>query len=508
MYDQWSKWLLGVLILVSVGMCQLPNGIPDEAHLIKKLAGYPFQIIKHDTIISKNSVVKNSIVVKNATLHIGGTVKGNIVALNGDVFVDSTAVVTGNITAVNGWVTLQPGAQVSGIIRETTWETVVQPSEPDEELAFYFPQPEIAFPEHSRYRSFRLRYNRVEGLFLGFQNIGGYPHRRPLQLLWQVGYGFSSKKGQFLLGVQRQFDLSSFLSWKIGGQWYRQTAVRDNWRLSELENTITAFFFNEDYLDYFWKEGGSFFTVLTIRPYLWVRAEYVEEQHQELPVVTDWAVWGKTKQFRPALVLGDYARFYRLLRLQVIWQTKNKSWQGDALPVARLQFWWEAAPRNWMGNWAYQRIEVEMVLNVPLSRIDRLRLRLRGGSAYGELPPQRLFLLGGFSTLRAYAFNEFQGNRYLLANVEYQVINNVVDDLLFGLDTDLVIFLDSGAAWRVAKEKPWWRLEWENAPWVSNIGIGLGSARDGLRINFSRPLTQQGRTLDNLKITVRIQKTF
>ncbi len=505
----YGWWLLGWLFLIiSTVNAQLPEITPDEDTLIKQLAGEPYYLVTRDTRIPVDSVVAQHVVVKQATLRIAGTVEGNVVALDGDVLVDSTAVVTGNITAVNGWVTLQPGARVDGIIRETTWETVSEPIEPETETWLYVPHPVMPPPGFPKNRQFILRYNRVEGVFIGLQNLPTYPTHHPLQLLWHVGYGFASKSGQYLLGLQRQFPLSRSSFWNVGFQGYRQTAVRDDWRLSEVENSLVAFFFNEDYLDYYQKEGGSIFTSLVVSPYLLLRGEYAEERHRELPVVTDWAVWGRTKQFRPALALGDYARFYRLFRLQGVVQTRARYWRGQALPFLQLQFWWENAPANWMEAWAYQRLEAQAVLNLPLSWADRLRLRLRGGSASGALPPQRLFLLGGFSTLRGYAFNAFQGNRYLLANVEYQIANDLVDDLLFGLDADIVIFLDSGAAWWVDDERSLWQWEVDGVPFNTDVGIGIGDAGDGLRINIARPLNGGGSVVDNVRVNVRLTKAF
>ena len=463
--------------------------------------------LNHDAFIPRDSVVQNPIVVTRARLEVAGQVNNDIVALDGDVVLDSSAVVTGNVTAINGWVTIQPGARVAGIIRETNWETFKAEDDEAEYEEWQFFYPFDDFHRGKSQNHLMFRYNRAEGVFLGIKRNKSRVLYRKVNLFGHLGYGFASKSWRFLLGIQRQFPISKETDLNLGIQGYDRTDFRDTWRLSVPENTLTALFIHEDYLYYFRTSGFAISSALNSGTWLHLQGEYAEERYATMPVRTDWAVFGKNKHFPPALELGEFARFYRLWRIQGQLQFAVFGWQGDSLPRFKMQFWWEHAPRQWVGGWQYQRAEVEVQTNLALSTVDRLRIRLRGGSASGSLPIQRKFLLGGFSTLRGFPFNAFQGNRYILANMEYQLSNQIVEDLLFGLDTDFVIFLDSGAAWNVGERIPVWQLKPEQGRMQTNVGIGIGDVRDGIRINFARAVRPQGE-INRWYITVRISKAF
>ncbi|MCX7729722.1 MAG: BamA/TamA family outer membrane protein [Candidatus Caldatribacterium sp.] len=68
-----------------------------------------------------------------------------------------------------------------------------------------------------------------------------------------------------------------------------------------------------------------------------------------------------------------------------------------------------------------------------------LALRLLGGIADRELPSFEKFSVGGVNTLRGYDLYEFQGEKMLVANLEYR--------LEVAKNTQLVIFGDAGYAW-------------------------------------------------------------
>ncbi len=508
----YSSWMMLLLMGLMIGVpVRAQETHPDYTAAIQQFIGTldtsQYRQIFSDTVIPRDSLIPQSIVVETATLRVAGTVNGTILALDSDVYLDSTAVVHGDVVAINGWVTLQPGAEVSGIIRETTWETVFPATCSDEEF-FYFPAPHSTAVSRKLGNRLLLRYNRAEGLFVGIQNWREYVENRSLNLFFQLGYGFASKAARFQLGIQRKFNLGARAYWDVGVAGYNRTDARDTWRLTELENSLTAFFFNEDYYDFYRTNGFALRSSIHFTPTAYLQGEYAEERYNTLPNRTDWAVWGSNKQFRPALMLGDYARFYRLWRLEGSIQTAKHSWNNDKLPLAQFQFWGEIAPARWNENWQYQRVEAEAKLTVPLSSMDRVRFRLRGGSSSGNMPIQRQFLLGGFSTLRGYRFNAFAGNRYILANVEYQIASDFIEDLLFGLDTDFVIFYDTGSAWTVDQNIAVWQLQIDQTHWYQDVGIGVGDIADGVRINIAKPLTAINGENDAFRVIVRIHKAF
>ena len=72
-------------------------------------------------------------------------------------------------------------------------------------------------------------------------------------------------------------------------------------------------------------------------------------------------------------------------------------------------------------DFSFNQYVLELRHYLPISRNERLDLRFKAGSAEGTLPFQKLFELGGISTLRGFEYKEFVGDRLLLANIEYNL---------------------------------------------------------------------------------------
>ncbi|NIT55067.1 MAG: hypothetical protein GWN00_02110, partial [Aliifodinibius sp.] len=76
----------------------------------------------------------------------------------------------------------------------------------------------------------------------------------------------------------------------------------------------------------------------------------------------------------------------------------------------------------------------------PVTRGERIRLRMMAGTSEGALPLQKNFELGGISTLRAFNYKAFSGNRMFLTNVEYVFDSDILGSFL-GIDHfNLIIF--------------------------------------------------------------------
>jgi len=81
----------------------------------------------------------------------------------------------------------------------------------------------------------------------------------------------------------------------------------------------------------------------------------------------------------------------------------------------------------------------------PGSRLD---VRLRGGTAKGDLPQQYVYHLAGFGSVRGYDYKAFAGDRSVLLHAQYWIDADrhwagglPLDDLGLG------VFFDAGAAW-------------------------------------------------------------
>ncbi|MEJ5252774.1 MAG: BamA/TamA family outer membrane protein [Chthonomonadetes bacterium] len=99
---------------------------------------------------------------------------------------------------------------------------------------------------------------------------------------------------------------------------------------------------------------------------------------------------------------------------------------------------WESAQRSWGGDFAFDRVTVDLRGYWGMPRQGTVALRAMAGFASEGVPLSESFWLGGFD-LRGYEFDRFRGNRMLLLSGEVRV------PVLEGIQG--VVFLDVGDAW-------------------------------------------------------------
>jgi hypothetical protein len=114
------------------------------------------------------------------------------------------------------------------------------------------------FPLTSRLHESFIRYNRVEGLYLGIaQSKRLYWHSKPkLTSTGSLGYGFLNHRWRYSLGLYLPFYLENQII-EVGGEGHSFTDSKDQWIVDRDENSFTAFFAREDYMDYFSRDGYS-----------------------------------------------------------------------------------------------------------------------------------------------------------------------------------------------------------------------------------------------------------
>ena len=149
----------------------------------------------------------------------------------------------------------------------------------------------------------------------------------------------------------------------------------------------------------------------------------------------------------------------------------------------------------------YTRVLAQGVYTSRLGYLHLMKMRIAGGYANDELPPQKAFKLGGLHTLRGFEFGTLPelppdmdgydylggGNRMFLTNIDYYT----------GWDDDiqLVFFADVGGVWYDEEAVTASSLK-------RDVGIGLqldsdlfdledladGEFEDGFRINWAVPV--------------------
>lgn len=353
-------------------------------------------------------------------------------------------------------------------------------------------------------RSYELRYNRVEGLFFGLRLPKDYRQGRPGPALYgSVGYGFESKGWRFQLGLERSFfDEFRFL---LGGEIHDLTDTEDHWIIPTDENSLAAFLFHEDFQDYFRRTGYSTYVSQNITDYLTLRAEYGQDEYKNMRRTANWSLFGNKKRFRDNPVI-DEGKMKSIVG-KIIVDSRDRT-------VAPHRGWYiqlmgEFAGRSLGGDFGFNRYIVDLRRYQPLGFHETLNFRIRIATADALLPDQKLFDLGGISTLRGYRFKEFTGDRALLANVEYHFrpTKDWAWDLWFLDEFDLILFADTGVAWFATNSSDPIQSfqDITLSDLKTNIGIAFSDSDGKVRINFARRTDSSGAPL---VVTFRINRPF
>ena len=457
-----------------------------------------------DTTIPANEIVNGHVVVVDGNLDILGQINGDVLVIAGDVHVRNNARVNGTITCIGGKVFVDESAHVSGDMLETTPENVLAWTD-------HFAHHNISY----RWRSWEweskwqshnspvIRYNRVEGLFLGWKVEIPFSEMNHFRFNGFVGYGLKSRAWRFQLKLGRWLISPDQYRLAIEAEIHDLTDTKDLWRIPYLENSLAAFFLHEDFHDYFRRRGYSISARQNLTSNFSFGLEYRNDTFESMPLLTNWALFGGKKQFRPNPSLGEYEGNYRTLYGDVQWKRllfrhyPRKGWI--------IHFAAEIAPEEWNNQTTFQRYWGETRFYISLSSYETLNIRLAAGASTGELPWQKNFELGGISTLRGYRYKAFQGNNMALANVEYTLHSGWLEFPPFD-DLDIILFYDAGSTWQGNKnDSPWSNLQlFSTNTLKSDVGIALASSDGDFRLNIARPISEENRYV----VTFRINWPF
>ncbi len=354
-----------------------------------------------------------------------------------------------------------------------------------------------SFPLTSRLHETFLRYNRVEGLYIGLAQAKRlYWHSQPwLVSTGSLGYGFSNHTWRYSIGLYLPIYLENQII-EIGGEGHSFTDSKDQWSFDRDENTLTSIVAREDFLDYFERRG---FTATAAWYYrgendLNLRASfgYAHDTYANMNRATNWSIFGGDKEFRrnPRINDGNVNSVVFSVgatSLAAI-DTRDNGWDA--------QFQYEKAGDFAAGDFAFSQVLLDLRRYQPLGEHMNLNLRARTGMSDGSIPQQRAFELGGPGTLPAFRYKEFTGSSLALLNAELIIRSTIAGNakgwarqLLS--NTNLILFADAGSVNEaevvVSRDVVNGSLVGEFGDdftnnWKSDVGIAVGSADGNFRI--------------------------
>lgn len=471
---------------------------PDDSSLAAKEAGSsPVHIISSDTTIQVGDTLRGSVLVDHAALTLEGVLDGDLIARSAAIALHGSACITGDVRLVESSIERDDEARVLGALEQTRsrWIDAYEDGWP---VFRPFRRPLPWTDESWTASPFFVRYNRVEGLFLGLGSAKKYywNGERDFGAFGSVGYGFLSHRWRGNLGITRQFAFAAPSSrWllEIGLEGYSLTDTRDPWIIGQAENTAAAFFLREDYRDYFQREGFAPHIALYHRTSDVVaeaKVAFHADRYANIDNNASWALFGGKRVFRqnPAIVEGRMRSVVADVGVSSVWRDSKVPHGWTAYAMAEF-----SDPGVMGGEFDFQKYVIDVRRYQPVGKYDRFNARLRAGTSHGVLPGQKTYQLGGLGTVPAFGFASMPGdsigaNRMLLMNAEYLVSGDILHDLSFwpsGLlrHINFVLLADAGFSRTVSSSvsplSGFEGIHWSD--FRSDVGIGLANVSGSVR---------------------------
>lgn len=500
--------------------------------------------IQGGTRIAPGAVLDGNVAALGGPLVVGGTIRGDLVVINGDLRLLPGSRVEGAVRVVGGRFDGAADGVAGAIIvypeslrfrREG--ERMVAPA-PDRPL---WPSAGTAtrFGRLDFTAGLHGSYNRVEGfpvmagprLQLGQSN----PTVIDARLVYKTRSGLrfhhrelghDLRVEQYLGGGQRML---------VGVGLHDLVDPIEDAGLSDTENSLSTFVLHQDHRDHYVRQGWSAYLrfIGTTRPYD-ARVEYVDESHRSIDPGNPWSLLRNDSPWRsqPRVARGAL----RSIRGSFVWDSRNQpvdpaaGWlvtagveQGLggtlAYHVPEDGSWGivipPVGPRPADSEFTFVSVDARRYLRLG----PRSRLAVRAGAAgapdSGPLPPQRQVTLGGEGNLSGFRSFEFDCDarthgpaadgfypyygcdRSLLFQAEYRfaLLTDPGIARRLGLDFDLfatpelVLFADAGRAWIEARA-----LDGRNdvGPRRLHSDVGAGLRLGPLGFYIAVPLTDAG----------------
>ncbi|MBN2093466.1 BamA/TamA family outer membrane protein [candidate division KSB1 bacterium] len=504
-----------------------------------------------DVTVKENEIIDGDVVALKGTVAVHGEVRGDVVAIMGDVEMGNRSMVDGDVVSVGGKVFRNSGSRITGDVIATslTGVRITKESDVDRDLRKDLERERereskleereqiridrhedlerepnwerIRTKKHSNEfnaeQAFMFRYNRVEGMFLGLRVPKDYtwtPSEYHFSVFGHVGYGFANKSVRYHVGLERWFFDN--LRFTVGAQAYNLTESQDEWQIPEFENTLSALLLKEDYLDFCRREGYSAYARQNLTRSFSVGAEYRIDSYYNMTRQTQWSLFGGHKRFTQNPGIDELIELKSLIARLTL-DTRNHhrhpsrgwliSFEGQLVgPDLKNEIFMPGT--NEVVN--FDRYILDVRRYQPIGYGENLDFRIRAGSARGLLPKQFLFDMGGLSSLQGHDYKYFQnGDRMVLANVEYRIRGRRagLSDILWLRHLNLILFVDAGLLWN-SDIKNSYQEGFDGLTWTdlkTDIGIALTNYEGDVRLNIAKRTDVGGQPV---VVTFRLNRTF
>lgn len=322
-----------------------------------------------------------------------------------------------------------------------------------------------------------LRYNRVDGVYIGPGSDKRAALRLDSSVLVHAGFGYAwgTHYWQVFGGIDKRFGEREYAT-VVGIEGHYSTDTHDAWKIPVWENTLHALFAREDYLNWFRRGGWSMRLEQRIAGNLALKAKAGQDRYEPLDRTVSWALFGGDKVFRENVDFKEGVVNTVVVSLGYDRMPRFPRARSGAGVVVQA----ELGRRDY----TYERYLAEAVVHRPLGPVFTLNTRLRLGSVTGHGPAPKLFAIGGTGTLPGFRLNEFSGNRMALWNSELLLHASPFAPGRIASSISLILSCDIGRAASMPEGDAAFegifpeRLD----RWNMSVGAALGSANGVFRI--------------------------
>jgi hypothetical protein len=253
-------------------------------------------------------------------------------------------------------------------------------------------------------------------------------------------------------------------------------------------NTLSAVFAGEDHADPFYASGAL---LRVTRPFAgeWtIEAQGHAERQRDAELTSNFSFFGDLRPVRSIdptdLMLGGRLALQRSARAEAAswWTAWLAADLGEMDPAGGS----EAAEAGASPAFVKPRMRLEMGRRGGFRDLE-LRAQVAAGMAFGELPRQALYLIGGRGTVPGYDFRSFGGDRF--ATLSGSGSLELWRPWLRGRALGAVGWAGVGAVGREALARSGTRPAGRLRP---SVGLGVGVFHDIVRIDVARGLDAEG----------------
>lgn len=376
-------------------------------------------------------------------LIVAGRIDGDLVLVNGDLLVEEGGSITGDVLIVGGRVVTAPGGSLPGEVQVMPDrlrlvargdEVILTPASSASRRGLYLGGARITVRSGTA-------YNRVEGLPVLFGPVFRTSSRNPLRVealgIWRTEHDQTRDDLGFRFLVDQTFGPPT-ARLGLGASVFSQVTPIEDWRLGDLEASMSTFVFHLDYRDYFEERGWNLFGRAQIPG---TSAEFSLEYRNidltTLPTGSPWTLRRNDRPWRaqPLMPEGDL----ETLTARLVWDERNdpddatdgwyvdgritRSIRGELRTSAGVDDMLQSLGAAEDVDEGFTTGFLEFRRHARLSPDQDLALRVVGaGSLDGDLPPtpfQRT--LGGEGSLPGFRLHELDcGARSRLINTVHR----------------------------------------------------------------------------------------